>query len=146
MTQAPLFMPVLQERPPSAAPEGGRVYSLRVDPGVAGVYIGRPGQGEAGPWGNPVALGLPCPICATTHPKTGPGRDEAITCYDLHLRRRLEVDPDFARRFDALQGKSLLCFCAPRGGLSADDRPYRCHGQVMLDVLAFRAIWGICEP
>ena len=110
-----------------------RVYSLYRDPGL-GVYIGRPGKHQAGPHGNPVALGKPCPVCKKVHFEPG----GACACYEVHLRARLAADPDYARAFDALQGQDLACFCAPKGGLSAAD-PVRCHGQVILKILQERA-------
>ncbi len=36
-----------------------------------------------------------------------------------------------------LEGKTLACWCAPRGGVTERD-PLACHGQVLLKLLAWR--------
>lgn len=105
------------------------------------VYIGRPGKGftaETAPFGNPIVRGDVCSECGDVHPN---GVD-TLDCYEVYLRRRLTTDDAFATRFDTLQGKVLGCFCAGPGGLTATSRPRKCHGQVMLKVLAERRARG----
>lgn len=91
------------------------------------VYIGRPGRGRDGYFGNPIRVGHPCVICGTRH-----GRDNwLIQCYRVWLWRRLNADPEFRDRVRDLHGKALGCFCKrPDGG-------GLCHG----DVLAAAADW-----
>lgn len=119
-----------------------RVYNLRLNPEIDGVYIGRAGHGKDGTFGNPVILGAQCPICHTIHKNTGTGRIAACECYEAHLERRLAMDPAFAARFDALEGRDLMCFCAPKGGITDSER-WICHGQVMITVLIRRRTWGL---
>jgi hypothetical protein len=115
-----------------------RVYNLNMTPDQPGVYIGRRGKGQEGRFGNPVILGVRCPICWTIHKNDWLGREAACACYEIHLRRRLALDHAFAVEFDKLNGNNLLCFCAPRDGLEAATARRSCHGQVILSVLAER--------
>ena len=71
------------------------------------VYIGRPSI-----WGNPFAIG-----------KDG-SRDEVIAQYEAWLVRQ----PDLMARLGELQGKHLVCWCAPA----------RCHGDVLKRLVAER--------
>lgn len=125
---------------PAARP-AARVYHLRKTPPPGAVYIGRPGNGVAGPWGNPVVIGRRCPVCSDVHTQIGP----VLACYEAHLRERLLRSPEVARDFDKLLGRDLVCFCAGVRGLGPDDPP-RCHGQVMLRVLAERAASSTPTP
>lgn len=85
------------------------------------VYIGRPGRGQPGEFGNPFRPAQ----------DTAEARDHCLRQFLAYFLRRLDDDPEFCRRVLALRGRRLGCFCAPRGGLTADDRPWRCHGQVI---------------
>jgi hypothetical protein len=85
------------------------------------VYIGRPGKGKPGPWGNPVAIGQECPVCNQVHRDAG----STLPCYRRYLDRRLRINPRFEARFRALKGKKLVCFC----------KPGPCHGDVMAEFL-----------
>lgn len=38
-----------------------------------------------------------------------------------------------------LEGRTLGCFCAPDGGVTHETRPWVCHGQVLIALLAHRA-------
>jgi len=69
------------------------------------VYIGRPGRGLAGPWGNPFVIG-----CDGT-------REEVIAKYEAWLK----MQPQLMARLHELRGKRLGCFCAP----------LPCHGDVL---------------
>jgi len=89
------------------------------------VYIERRGKGHDGYFGNPVAVGQPCPVCGKTHQK-----GETLRCYERHLRVRVVVEPEFRARLLALKGQTLGCFCAPAGGFRPGD-PEICHGQVI---------------
>ena len=59
------------------------------------VYCGRRG---GGPFGNPYYLG---------------SRETNIAAFRRYFYRRIETDPFFKSEVDALQGKVLLCHCAP---------------------------------
>jgi hypothetical protein len=89
------------------------------------VYIGRAGRGLDGTFGNPVAIGRPCPECGATHTEGG----STLACYERYLVRRIASDPAFKNRVLMLRGKRLGCFCAPRP----------CHGQVL-------AAWVDAQP
>jgi|SRR5215218_6298780 len=83
------------------------------------VYIGRPGQGEEGPWGNRFTIG-----------EAG-SRERAIELYRLWLWREIRARRITLEQLAALHGKRLGCFCAPLA----------CHG----DVLARAAAWAVGE-
>jgi ribonuclease HII len=105
----------------AAKPRQTTVVNMR-DPRANGaVYIGRPGQGLAGPWGNPIVAGRPCLVCKDTHALPG----DTLGCYRRWLRWKLRKDPNWARQFYALRGSTLVCFCAPTP----------CHGHVMAEFL-----------
>jgi hypothetical protein len=78
------------------------------------VYIGRPGGGLAGPFGNPFRI--------------GPDGDrlEVLARYDLWLRGRLITDAAMKKRIAGLHGKTLVCFCSP----------FLCHGDLLQQVAA----------
>jgi hypothetical protein len=78
------------------------------------IYIGRPGKGRSGPWGNPFIIG-----------KDGT-RAEVIAKY----ARWIAQQPQLLDRLPELKGKRLGCFCAPPRGLTAHDKLI-CHGQVL---------------
>lgn len=86
------------------------------------VYIGRPGRGLAGPFGNPVAAGRTCPVCGGVHGLPG----ATLACYEQDLRRRLAQEPVFREAVAGLHSKTLVCFCSPRP----------CHGDVLARVSA----------
>lgn len=76
------------------------------------VYIGRAGKGEDGYFGNPVNL-------------IGKDRAGCLDGYRKYFYDRLERDPEFNRRINALKGKILLCFCYPK----------LCHGMIIIEYL-----------
>jgi hypothetical protein len=81
------------------------------------VYIGRPGKGLTGYFGNPCSTGKPCYVCGEIHYD----RLHTIDCFEVYARKRLEVDPVYKAAVKELQGKRLGCFCAPAP----------CHGDVL---------------
>ena len=95
--------------------EGTRVINLRTmkaRPG-RGLYIGRPGRGQNGPYGNKFIVGV--------HGQRG----ECINMF----RRWVWLPEQKALRNQArreMPGKDLECFC----------KPYACHGDVWLEVIA----------
>lgn len=98
-----------------------RVVNLRRD--AYQVYVGRAGKGRDGYFGNPFRV-----------------TDEeslrtALEKYLEYFYEKLLKDPTFKRRVEELRGKVLGCFCAPAGGLTAEDMPFRCHGQVIAEYL-----------
>ena len=94
------------------------------------VYIGRrewcppgwAGPGSDGAFGNPVQIGVTCPICRKTHY----GKGSTIECYKQWFYNRLNQDSDFRRRVRELEGKVLGCFCEPWD---------QCHGDVIAEWL-----------
>lgn len=75
------------------------------------VYIGRPGKGVPGPWGNPFRL------------VSGNGRGATLERYRRWLIRRLWDEPDFRAEVAGLSGKTLVCFC----------KPNTCHGDILAE-------------
>ena len=86
-----------------------------------GIYIGRPGKGQDGYFGNPVVVGEQCPVCGQIHVKPG----ETLVCYREYLQWRVDHDPEFRVNLQNLRGKTLGCFCKPRP----------CHGDVIVEWL-----------
>ncbi len=86
------------------------------------VYIGRPGNGRLGPFGNSHPIGL-CPQCHVVH-----DRAAAIAAYKRDFWHRVNTDPVFRRHVQGLRGKRLGCFCK-RPGM---DPPRACHGDVIV--------------
>ena len=84
-------------------------------------YIGRRGRNFTGRFGNPIRLGMMCPVCDARHTNAG----DTIKCFEVVLRDRLKSDPSFKKDFLLLKGKKLVCFCAPRP----------CHGDVIVRIL-----------
>jgi hypothetical protein len=81
------------------------------------VYVGRPGKGLDGRFGNPVRAGRPCPVCDAVHPSPV----STLPCYEVYLRERVKCDPEFRSDVASLHGKVLGCFCKPRP----------CHGDIL---------------
>lgn len=77
------------------------------------VYIGRPGKGQDGYFGNPYRVSQGEPHGSTLHR------------FRLYFMTRIETDPEFKRRIESLRGKRLGCFCKPKP----------CHGDVIADYL-----------
>lgn len=94
------------------------------------IYIGRPGNGSDGPFGNPFPL---TDEMVWANPRA---RTECLNQYREYLERRMANDPPFRDSVMALQGKRLSCFCPPPGRvLTRNDLPWVCHGQVMATVI-----------
>lgn len=81
------------------------------------VYIGRPGQGQAGYFGSPVVIGEVCPECGLRHYSAG----ETLECFEQYARRRAGEDAEYRQKVVSLYGQVLGCFCAPGP----------CHGHVL---------------
>ena len=86
-----------------------KVVNLRKEP--FDVYIGRFGRGQDGYFGNPY--------------KVRDHGHDAISLYRTYFNHKLKNDAEFRRRVDALKGKTLGCFCAPKA----------CHGDVIVEYL-----------
>jgi hypothetical protein len=86
------------------------------------VYIGRPGKGLGGPFGNPIKVKEICPVCGETHEKPV----DTLACYEKWLKERVEQDDDFRFKVKGLLSKKLVCFCAPKP----------CHGDILERVSA----------
>lgn len=107
----------------AAAPPATRVVNLSAEP--YDVYIGRPGRGLDGPFGNPYRRGEVCARCGQLH-ATG---ESTLPCFEAYFLERVERDAVFRAQVLALRGQRLGCFCAPRP----------CHGSVIAKWLEVRA-------
>lgn len=96
------------------------VVNIRAD-NPYDVYIGRPGYGIAGPFGNPVVVNEICPVCDQIHKKAV----DTLPCYREYLHWRVDCDAEFRAEVLALRGKTLGCFCKPRS----------CHGDIIIEWL-----------
>lgn len=76
------------------------------------VYIGRPGKGQPGPFGNPIKRG----------PNDLPG--STIPEFETYFLKRVEEDQEFRESVHSLRGRRLGCFC-PRNSPN-------CHGRVIV--------------
>jgi hypothetical protein len=77
------------------------------------IYIGRPGRGHSGLFGNPFRVG-----------RDG-SRDEVIEKFRTYFYERIGKDPVFKAEVLKLKGKRLGCFCSP----------LRCHGDIIVEYL-----------
>ena len=61
--------------------------------------------------------------------------EELLQRYEATMRRHLMIPVNPAlpspKEIKALHGKTLVCWCAPNGGVTRDDKPWCCHGQVL---------------
>lgn len=87
-----------------------RVVHARKD--AYDVYVGR---GRDSVWGNPFRIGVDGP------------REGVIEKYKVWITGG-EGRP-LLRRLGELEGATLGCWCAPKGGLDTHDGPVVCHGQ-----------------
>lgn len=76
------------------------------------VYIGRPGHGLSGPWGNPYSV-------------KEYGRQCAIAKYETFVNINLINGTWSEEDLLELDGKRLGCFCAPKS----------CHGDVLVRIV-----------
>ena len=83
------------------------------------VYIGRPGRGEEGFFGNSHPIGW-CDICNQHH-----NRDESVVAFKKEFLYRIENDMGFRKRVIELKDKVLGCFC----------KPLPCHGDIIANWL-----------
>jgi hypothetical protein len=75
------------------------------------VYIGRPGKGEPGPFGNPFRIG------------PDGNRDQVLAKYREWFLKKVENDKAFRDKVFGLRGKVLGCFCKPQD----------CHGDIIAE-------------
>lgn len=76
-------------------------------------YIGRPGKGKDGYFGNPHIL------------KPNEPRGLTVNRFTIYFYERLQHDPEFKERVHSLKGLRLGCFC----------KPNPCHGDVIAEYL-----------
>ena len=83
------------------------------------VYIGRAGKRFAGYFGNPIDANSrwDCLVCGERHTNGG----DTLVCYETWLREKIENDFVYKNKVKELNGKILVCFCAPKP----------CHGNVL---------------
>jgi hypothetical protein len=73
------------------------------------VYIGRPGKGKDGYFGNPFIKGT---------------RAEKLEKFEQYANSRVNSDPKFRDKVKSLYGKKLGCFCKPKA----------CHGDILAKI------------
>lgn len=75
------------------------------------VYIGRPGKGKDGPYGNPYSV--------ADH------GSNALPLFRKYFYNRIDMDPGFRVKVLELKDKTLGCFCHPKP----------CHGDIIAEWL-----------
>lgn len=106
-----------------------RVVNIRLD--EFDVYCGRAGHGEKGTFGNPYT------------PNPGQTRNAVVNVmFREFFLFKLKHDEVFQAEVDKLcrlkkkqHGLTLGCFCAPKGGFTANDKPFICHVQVIAEYI-----------
>lgn len=78
-------------------PSSSPTKEPRKETGIEPLDVGR-----RSPWGSPVIMGMPCPVCGLTHTEAG----ETIPCFQQYLKMRLAFTPRF---LEALEGRELYC-------------------------------------
>lgn len=96
-----------------------RVVHCKIEP--YDVYIGRPSI-----FGNPYS-----------HKEGTLARYKVDTIEEAVEKYREYVlsNPDLLKAILKLRGKVLGCWCAKKGGLTTQDKPFKCHGQVILELI-----------
>lgn len=89
-----------------------RVVNIHHGMPEGAIYIGRPGKGHDGYFGNPFPV------------NKYDLRSEVLNTYQAYLDKRIKLDPIFRARVKLLSGKTLACFCVPK----------LCHGMVLAEV------------
>lgn len=85
------------------------------------VYVGRPSI-----FGNPYSHKSGTLAQFTVHTV-----EEAVAKYEDWVRQQ----PHILERLPDLVGKTLGCWCAPKGGLTTEESPFKCHGQVLIKLV-----------
>ena len=94
-----------------------RVYNIRhSDAPADAVYVGRPS-----PYGNPYRV------------SEALMRGKAVEQYRSWINAKAQSGLREQMRTE-LRGCDLVCWCAPRGGIAADDERQICHAQVVMTV------------
>ncbi len=96
------------------------------------IYVGRPGKGQTGFFGNPHALGTVrvCPECfrrfglTKKHPP-----EECIRTFETEACQRIIDDAEFRQGVMKLRDKVLACFCVKRDGTG------ECHAKLYVRLL-----------
>lgn len=91
---------------------------------AADVRMTRPSK-----YGNPVALGKPCPVCGAIHERPVV---QALLCYGSLLLPQLRTERGFASGLHALEGKSLGCVCVQRDQSGARRDGNHCHVDLLV--------------
>lgn len=77
------------------------------------IYIGRPGKGKDGYFGNPIRL------------RVGQPSGYTLERYKVYFENRIKNDEEFKQKILELKGKVLGCFC----------KPNKCHGDIIKEYL-----------
>jgi len=83
------------------------------------IYIGRPGHGQSGYFGNPVKIDQVCEFCGELHCEGA----STLVCFRAYFECRVESDHEFRKNVLGLKGKMLGCFCKPKA----------CHGDIICE-------------
>lgn len=101
-----------------------RKFHSSAELGPDPVYVGRPSK-----WGNPFTHK---PEGTTLAEHTVASREESITKFEEWLLFSPEAE-DLRNSIHELEGKDLICWCAPRRGLKMHDSVgTQCHAQVLM--------------
>ena len=91
------------------------------------VYVGRsrggrvtPGVGSVGYFGNPYKV--------EDH-----GLEECLDLFRDYAEAKVLADPDYREAVRGLAEKTLVCYCAPKGGVTKNHERV-CHGQVLAEI------------
>lgn len=95
-----------------------RVVNIRTDP--YDVYIGRPGRGLNGIFGNPYPVGEICTRCIKLHES----RESTLPCFREYFEERIANDRAFRLQVLRLRDRTLGCFCRPN---------HACHGDIIAE-------------
>jgi len=87
-----------------------RVVNLHKEP--YDIYIGRPGKGLDGYFGNPFLL-------------AGSNRLSSLIHFREYFYDRIQSDPEYKIKVESLKGQKLGCFC----------KPLACHGDIYVEYL-----------
>lgn len=125
-----------------------RILNVRLHGGPKGpneVYVGRhvPGRThlKPSPLGNKPGKGLPLSEALARYREF---LEDLVEKRDTHSQALKEL-----RRLCALNDEHeeliLLCWCAPAAGWTTEDKPYRCHAQIIAEFIERedRAFWAI---
>lgn len=106
-----------------------QVVNIRLDD-TYDVYIGREGHGLSGIHGNPFRL------------NDEETRGATLKRFKGYFYKRVDSEPEYKtlliglKKWKLKRGSLKLgCFCADFGGLTCQDKPHICHGQIIAEYI-----------